>query len=100
MTRHLPRRLAAITVLALSLGLAACASTSEARLPELPADTVSATRTEANGDVITEYRSGGQLLMVHVKPVRGPEYYLYSRDGKPGGSRDDAPQTYFKLFGW
>ena len=90
----------AALVLALSLGLGACATTPDAGLPALPADTVSAVRTEPNGDVITEYRSGGQLLMVHVKPLRGPEYYLYSRDGKPGGSRDDPPQTYYKLFGW
>lgn len=86
--------------LAFSLAVAACATTPNTGLPELPADTVSATRTEANGDVITEYRSGGQLLMVHVVPFRGAEYYLYSRDGRPGGSRDDPPVTYFKLFGW
>lgn len=86
---------------ALSLSLAACASTgASAALPELPADTQSITRTEANGDVITEYRSGGQLLMVHVVPARGAEYYLYPRGGAPGGNRDNPPQTYFKLFGW
>jgi len=52
--------------------------------------------------VITEYRVGGELRVVQVKPLRGPTYYLYVRDGRVMSTRDgdDPPQTYFKLFGW
>ena len=78
--------------------LGACATTG----PGIPADAVSATHTEPNGDTITEYRVGNQLRVVEVQPLRGPKYYLYDRDGdgivdKAG---DNPPQTYFKLFSW
>jgi hypothetical protein len=93
-------RHAAVLVIAAAttLVLAACATTA----PDIPADAVSATRTEANGDTITEYRVGNQLRVVEVHPARGPAYYLYDRDGdgivdKAG---DNPPQTYFKLFSW
>ena len=81
-----------------TLLLTACATTT----PDIPADAVPVTRTEANGDVITEYRVGRQLRVVEVRPARGPAYYLYDRDGdgivdKAG---DNPPQTYYKLFGW
>ena len=86
--------------LALTLALSACATATPEDM--LAKDAVPATRTEANGDVITEYRVAGQLRMVRVQPPRGPAYYLYERNGelvstKPG---DDPPQTYFKLFSW
>lgn len=82
--------------------LAACATTEAPPGPEIPANAVEATRTEPNGDVITEYRVGGQLLIVQVRPVRGPTYYLYDRDGDGSldSDIDDPPQTYFKLFEW
>ena len=88
-------------LLPLALALAACATTADPAI-DIPPDAVENTRTEANGDVITEYRVAGQLRMVRVQPSRGPAYYLYERDGqlvstKPG---DDPPQTYFKLFSW
>lgn len=84
--------------IAATLALGACAATG----PGIPADAVPTTRTEANGDVITEYRVGNQLRVVEVHPQRGPAYYLYDRDGdgivdKAG---DNPPQTYFKLFSW
>lgn len=81
--------------------LAACATT-ETMEPVIPADAVEATRTEPNGDVITEYRVGDQLRVVQVQPVRGPVYYLYDRDGDGSldSNIDDPPQTYFKLFEW
>ena len=88
----------ALLAIAATLTLGACASTG----PDIPGDAVPATRTEANGDVITEYRVGNQLRVVQVQPARGPAYYLYDRDGdgivdKAG---DNPPQTYYKLFGW
>ena len=83
-----------------TLVLAACATTgSEADIPQ---DAVPSTRTEANGDVITEYRVGTQLRVVKIVPARGPTYYLYDRDGdglvdKAG---DNPPMTYYELFKW
>ena len=82
------------------LMLASCATTGgEADIPQ---DAVPSSRTEANGDVITEYRVGTQLRVVKVVPARGPTYYLYDRDGdglvdKAG---DDPPMTYYELFKW
>ena len=88
-------------LLPLALALAACATTADPAI-DIPPDAVENTRTEANGDVITEYRVGNQLRVVQVQPARGPAYYLYDRDGdgivdKAG---DNPPQTYYKLFGW
>ena len=91
-------RNAAFLAIAAACALGACATVD----PDVPAGAVSNTRTEANGDVVTEYRVGNQLRMVEVRPARGPAYYLYDRDGdgivdKAG---DNPPQTYFKLFSW
>ncbi|MDH5831076.1 DUF2782 domain-containing protein [Luteimonas sp. M1R5S18] len=92
-------RLLPIFLSALVLG--ACASSGPATV-EIPPGAEEATRTEANGDVITEYRVNGELRVVQVTPSRGPSYHLYVRDGRVLSTRegDDAPQTYFKLFGW
>lgn len=92
-------RLLPIVLSALVLG--ACASSGPATV-EIPPGAEEATRTEANGDVITEYRVNGELRGVQVTPARGPTYHLYVRDGRVLSTRegDDAPQTYFKLFGW
>lgn len=69
--------------------------------PRIPDGAVENTRTESNGDVITEYRVGTELRVVKVVPARGPAYYLYDRDGDGRIDRDDrAPMTYYKLFGW
>src|SRR3546814_11443346 len=69
---------------------------------DLPPDAVPTTRTEANGDVITEYRVAGQLRVVRVELSRGPVYYLYdrNRDGLPDEEGDNPPYTYLKLFYW
>src|SRR5690606_19830162 len=70
-------------ILAPLLLLGACATQmggTAAGIPEIPADATQAVRTEANGDVITEYRVGGQIRVVKVQPPRGPAYYLYDRD--------------------
>ncbi len=88
-------------LLPLLLALGACATAPESGV-DIPEGALENTRTEANGDTITEYRVGGQLRMMKIQPPRGPAYYLYQNNGrlvstKPG---DDAPQTYFKLFSW
>ena len=87
--------------LALTLALAACATASPEDM--LAKDAVPATRTEANGDVVTEYRVGERLTMVKVVPQRGPAYYIYDRNGDGTiNERDakDGPMTYYKLFSW
>ena len=88
-------------LLPLALALAACATTADPAI-DIPPDAVENTRTEANGDVITEYRVAGQLRMVRVQPSRGPSYYLYERNGQLLSTKagDNPPQTYFKLFSW
>ena len=82
-----------------SLLLSACASMGE---PVIPAGAVEATRTADNGDVISEYRVGGQLRMVRVQPVRGPVYYLMDQNGDGHVDRDkgELSPVYFKLYGW
>lgn len=87
--------------LALTLALAACATAAPEDM--LAQDAVPATRTEANGDVITEYRVSGRLTMVKVVPTRGPTYYIYDRNGDGVVNDADAkggPMTYYKLFSW
>ena len=84
---------------ALTLALAACATASPEDM--LAKDAVPATRTEGNGDVITEYRGRGRLTMVKVVPARGPTYYIYDRNGEGVFNDADAkggPMTYYKLF--
>jgi len=59
------------------------------------------TRTEPNGDVVSEYRVAGQLQVVKVVPARGPTYYLIDRDGdrRPDDEGPVSP-VYWKLFDW
>ena len=86
---------------ALVLALAACATATPEEM--LAKDAVPATHTEANGDVITEYRNGNRLTMVKVVPARGATYYIYDRNGDGVIDERDAkggPLTYYKLFSW
>ena len=98
---HASRLLTPLLLTAL-LALGACASTRAPSSVDIPPGAEENVRTEANGDVITEYRVAGELRVVQVQPVRGPGYYLYVRDGQVLSTRegDNPPQTYFKLFGW
>ena len=82
-----------------SLAVSACASDPAA---SLPAEAVATTRTESNGDVLTEYRVAGMLRMVKVTPSRGPTYYVQDRDGdgKLDWSKGEAPTTWYKLYSW
>ena len=90
------------------LMLAGCASMGSAQNdPAVDlADAQVAVRTEANGDVIEEYRVGGQLRMVKVTPSRGPAYYLMDENGdgrldkSKGASEKDISPVYWKLYGW
>jgi len=61
-------------------------------------------RTGENGDLIQEYRSGGQVTMVKIKPLRGPADYLIDSDGdgRLDGKDGDgvvAP-VYWKIYEW
>ena len=90
-----------IALLSSILALSGCATMNNGAA-DIPEDAVPTTRTEANGDVVTEYRVAGQLRVVRIEPSRGPAYYLYDRDGDglPDKEGDNPPQTYFKLFEW
>jgi len=72
--------------------------------PDVPPGAVESVRTEANGDVVSEYRIQGQLTMVRVQPARGPVYYLVDSngDGRLDSSKGEGPVSpvYFKLYGW
>lgn len=94
-----------ILLLSCVLALAGCASTRGANDPGVDlADAQVAVRTEKNGDVIEEYRVGGQLRMVKVTPARGPAYYLIDEngDGRLDRSKGEGPVSpvYWKLYGW
>lgn len=90
------------TLLAAIVLLPACATLDGSAGVEIPPDAVETTRTEANGDVITEYRVGTQLRVVKVVPARGPTYYLQDRDGDGivDRDRDGISPVYYKLFEW
>ena len=90
----------ALIVIASAL-LAACATATPEQM--LGNDAVATTRTESNGDIITEYRQAGALKMVKVVPSRGATYYIYDRNGDGIVNDADAkngPMTYYKLFQW
>lgn len=84
----------------LALALSACATTGTG--DAIPADAVESTRTESNGDTVTEYRVDGRLRALKVVPSRGPTYYLYDRngDGVVDAENDGVSPVYFKLFEW
>ncbi|NUS39344.1 MAG: DUF2782 domain-containing protein [Lysobacter sp.] len=90
-------------LLATALALAACASMDTA--PPVPAGAVEASHTEANGDVVSEYRVQGQLRMVRVQPKNGPVYYLMDTNGdgrldKSSRDRNGVSPVYYKIYGW
>ena len=86
-----------------TLLLSACASMrGSVGESDIPANAVPATRTESNGDVITEYRVQGQLRMVRVQSAHGPTYYMIDRngDGHMDSNKGNVSPVYFKLYGW
>ena len=86
----------------LTLALSACASVTPEPAPSIPEAAVPATHTEANGDVITEYRLGGRLKVIKVVPFRGVTYYIYDRngDGRMDNDKDGVSPVYWKLYSW
>ena len=90
-----------LSLFLLALSLAACSTLTPEEM--LAKDAVASSRTESNGDVITEYRTGERLTMVKVQPLRGAAYYIYDRNGDGRiDEKDNAggPLTYYKLFSW
>ena len=102
MNPHAARPIRSLAILALAASMAACATVDPNAPPEVPAGAVESTRTAGNGDVISEYRVGGQLRMVRVQPLRGPVYYLMDQNGDGHVDRDkgELSPVYFKLYGW
>ncbi len=99
----MPAFLPRFVFLAGLFALAGCASSGMGADPGLDlADAQVAVKTEANGDVVEEYRVSGQLRMVKVTPLRGPAYYLYDEngDGRLDKSKGDVPSVYWKLYSW
>ena len=92
---------ASATALIASLLLTACATTG-ADAPQSPANAVESTRTESNGDIVSEYRVQGQLRMVRVQPAHGPVYYMIDSngDGRLDSNKGEVSPVYFKLYGW
>ena len=86
------------------LALAGCASMDPSRNdPAVDlADAQVAVRTEANGDVIEEYRVGTVLRMVKITPRFGVPYYLVdrNRDGRLDKPEGEMPGVYFKIYDW
>jgi hypothetical protein len=94
--------LLAISLLSACL-LPACAGIGHGvDAPAIPANAVESTRTESNGDVISEYRVQGQLRMVRVQPARGPVYYMIDSngDGRLDSDKGEVSPVYFRLYGW
>ena len=86
-----------------TLALGACASMGGE--PPVPAGAVEATRTEANGDLVSEYRVQGQLRMVRVQPKNGPIYYLIDSNGdgrldRTTRDKEGVSPVYYKIYGW
>jgi hypothetical protein len=88
--------------------LAGCATPGGGALDDPTANLENAqraVRTEANGDVIEEYRVAGRLQVVKVTPSVGVTYYLIDSDGDgrvddTRGNNEGISPVYFKLFGW
>ena len=86
-----------------ALLLAACASVPDDPTLALT-DADIRTRTEANGDVISEYRVAGQLRIVKIVPKVGVTYYLIDddNDGRLDRRRGEGPisPVNYTLFKW
>jgi hypothetical protein len=94
----------ALALVALALSGCATGGGNSQDMPPIPEGAKQATRTEANGDTVTEYRVNGALAMVRVVPKNGPVYYVTDSDGDGRLDRNsDGTRNvpvYFKLYGW
>jgi hypothetical protein len=94
------RRILLSTALVLAAGCSTLQSDPTASLQD--ADVV--TRTESNGDVISEYRVAGQLRIVKITPRVGVTYYLIDddNDGRLDRRRGEGPisPVNYKLAEW
>jgi hypothetical protein len=86
----------------LTVGLLPACATHGVDAPPIPGNAVESTRTESNGDVISEYRVQGQLRMVRVQPARGPVYYMIDSngDGRLDENKGEVSPVYYRIYGW
>ena len=96
----------------LLLALAASSPAQDVAIPEkIPSPASEETaptvtiRASENGDVIEEYRQGGEVFMVRITPVRGKPYYLYDDDRNGRLDRSDAEKNdispvYWTIYEW
>jgi hypothetical protein len=97
-------------VLAAPIALAQDEAPIPEKIPSPPSEETEPTvsiRTGENGDVVEEYRQGGVLYMVRVKPAGGgPEYTLMDSNGDGRLDKDDAEDAggvspvYFTIYEW
>ncbi len=71
--------------------------------PPEAAPTVSI-RTDDSGDVVEEYRQGGRITMVRVRPTKGPPYTLIDTNGDGQLDRKDGEgpvrPVYWTIYEW
>jgi outer membrane biogenesis lipoprotein LolB len=99
--RSLPIR--SLVPIVVALLFSACASMQRSTdTPQIPSDAVESTRTESNGDVVSEYRVQGQLRIVRVQPAHGVTYYMIDSngDGHLDRSQGEVAPVYYKLYSW
>ena len=77
------------------------------KIPSPPSQETAPTvriHTGDNGDVVEEYRNGGQLYMVRVTPKRGVPYTLQDSNGDGKLDKSDNEGTvspvYYTIYQW
>lgn len=85
-------------------GIGSDALSERARPPGDPTPEVRIRTDTSSGDVIEEYRQGGVVYMVRVRPERGPEYTLLDTngDGRLDAQDGEGPvrPVYWTLYEW
>lgn len=73
-------------------------------VPPPEAEPAVSIRTDGNGDIVEEYRQGGRITMVKVRPVKGVPYTLMDTngDGRLDESDGDGPvrPVYYTIYEW
>lgn len=77
------------------------------KIPSPPSDATAPTvhiRTGTNGDVIEEYRQGGQVYMVRVTPPHGVPYTLHDTNGDgrldKNDNNGDVSPVFWTVYEW